>query len=389
MSELERRGWPIALYPLIAQKQPVVHAEARPWVERAHVVPVLSGGVLLANGRALRHDPRRYLSLWGRTLWSNRGSPNFLARALLILPRAFALAQTIQQAGITHMHAHFATHPALMAWLLHQLTGISYSITVHAHDIFVRTTMLDTKVRDAAFVVAISAYNRDHLARVVGPWVTEKTHVVHCGVDPARYTARPAPPAPGERFEIITIGSLQPYKGQRHLIEACAQLRDQNVSFRCRIVGGGEEQARLESQIAESGLTGLVELLGPQPQDEVARLLPTAHCYVQPSIITPSGKMEGIPVALMEAMACSLPVVATAISGIPELVRPGETGFLVPPADAAALAQALRAVHEAPIEAFRIAQAGRGLVLDEFDLHANVAQLAALFATLPPARSPG
>jgi glycosyltransferase involved in cell wall biosynthesis len=284
----------------------------------------------------------------------------------------------MQNEGIQHIHAHYATHPALVAWVINQITGISYSITVHAHDIFVCTAMLETKLRDASFVAAISEFNRSYLNRVVGSWVNDKVYLVHCGIDPTQYQAH-RPERDIARFEIISIGSLQPYKGFPYLIQACAGLRDRAIPFRCRIIGGGELYSRLEDQITQAGLDGQVELLGPLPQEEIYRLLPTADCYVQPSIITPSGKMEGIPVSIMEALACALPVVATSISGIPELVRPEETGYLVDPADSSALADALTDIYHSPDRASKLGQAGRKLVLEEFTLSENVKEMALLF----------
>jgi colanic acid/amylovoran biosynthesis glycosyltransferase len=172
---------------------------------------------------------------------------------------------------------------------------------------------------------------------------------------------------------------LQPYKGQSYLIEACALLRERGLDFRCRIIGGGELTESLTAQIAAAGLEGQVTLTGPQPQQAVAKMLSEADCYVQPSLITQTGKMEGIPVALMEAMACGLPVVATQISGIPELVRPAETGWLVPQKNAAALADAILEVANQPEESRKRAAAGRELVYQEFDLQKNSARLLALF----------
>lgn len=379
MTELERQGWSISLYPLILQKQTVVHTEAQAWIPRAARLPYVSGPVVVSNLATMLGQPLRYVSTNARAISENLTSPKFLARALALWPKAVHAARLMKREGVTHVHAHYATHPAFAAWVIHRLTGLSYSITVHAHDIFVEKTMLGEKLREAAFIAAISNFNREFLAREVGAWVREKTHIVHCGIVPSQYAPRRPPPGPDETFEIITIGSLQAYKGQRYLLEACALLREQGLKFRCRIIGGGELRPELETQLAELKLAGWVKLLGPQPQEEVARLLPTAHCYVQPSIITPSGKMEGIPVSLMEAMSCGLPVVATQLSGVPELVRPGETGTLVPPADARALAEALAQVHAMPVESLRLADAGRELVLREFDLQANVTRLAELF----------
>ena len=380
MNELTRHGADIALYPLILQKQSVVHAEAQQWISEARYVPFFSQAVLMANLRASLSLPR-YLGLWKQTLSENSHRPNFLLRSMALLPKAFQMAELMQQEGITHIHAHYATHPALVAWLIHQITGISYSVTVHAHDIFVRTAMLSTKLRDATFIAAISEFNREYLAHLVGPWARDKTYIVHCGVDSGAYQARTRPLADNERFELINVGSLQPYKGHSYLIQACALLKKQGIPFRCRIIGGGEQNA-LKNLIAQAGLEDVVQLMGPQPQSEVARLLPTAHCYVQPSIITPTGKMEGIPVAIMEAFACGLPVVATSLSGIPEFVRPGHTGYLVPPEDPVALANRLANVYHNPKRAHELAQAGRAFVQEEFELSTNVQRLGTLFEQL-------
>jgi colanic acid/amylovoran biosynthesis glycosyltransferase len=380
MIALEQQGWQIALYPLIVQQQVVVHAEAQDWVKRANRIPWISGAVLAANLRQFIKHPAQYASLWFRMFLGNLPSPKFLARALLIFPKAVLMAERMQAEGVTHIHAHYATHPALAAWIIHNLTGIPYSITVHAHDIYVDQTMLEPKVREAKFVAAISEYNRQFLGKHLGPWAVGKTHIIHCGIQPERYL--PALQKGSGTFEMVSIGSLQPYKGQRYLIEACKILQERGLNFHCRIIGGGELKSELEALIAEKNLGGIVELTGPLPQGTVTEILPQAHCYVQPSIITASGKMEGIPVALMEALACALPVVATDISGISELVRPGQTGWLVPPEDPQALAKALAAVQANREEAERMAQSGRELVLKEFDLSRNVKRLSALFSAI-------
>lgn len=379
MDEIERHDWQVALYPLVKQTQSVVHAEAESWLNRVRHLPFISRAALAANGRSFFQNPFRYLALLFQVVWENIPSPKFLSRALVVFPKAVYAAQLMQKEGVTHIHAHYASHPALFAWIIRQFTGINYSVTVHAHDIFVQTVMLKTKLQDAAFIVAISEYNRRHLARIIGQSMLEKTVVIHCGIVPQNYTPLTKRLQKDERLEIISIGSLQPYKGQRHLIDACARLRDRGIPFRCRIIGEGELRSELESMIAASQLKSQFQLLGSKTQREVAELLAEAHCYVQPSIITSAGKMEGIPVSLMEALACRLPVVATALSGIPELVRPNETGCLVPPGNAEALANAIEDIYSDFEYAVQLAENGRQLVLQEFDLRANVDQLSRLF----------
>jgi colanic acid/amylovoran biosynthesis glycosyltransferase len=379
MIHLETLGWQIELYPLVIQRQEVIHAEARPWLKRAHAVPWLSLGVLKSNLVKMATRPRQYVSLLARVMRENIRSPKFLARALLLFPRAAWMADEFKRQGITHIHAHYASHPALVAWLINQWTGITYSVTVHAHDIFVDKSMLATKLHDSAFISAISEFNRKYLADRFGPWVNEKTQIVRCGIEPTYYQRKQQATSKSSKLEIISVGSLQPYKGHIYLVKACAELLKRGIPFQCRIIGGGDLRSLLERAIQQNQLEGRIELLGPRTQDEVSRLLRTANCYVQPSVVTRTGKMEGIPVALMEAMVTGIPVVATSISGVPELVHPGETGWLVPPEDGMALADALTEIYQNPAEAARRADLGQKWVLEEFELSSNVRKLASLF----------
>jgi glycosyltransferase involved in cell wall biosynthesis len=381
MISLEQLGWQIELYPLVIQRQELIHQEARPWLARAHAVPWISFDVFKANLVRLFRDPRRYLALFLRAVRENLGSPKFLSRTLLLFPRAVWMAERFKADGIDHIHAHYATHPAFVAWLINQITGIAYSITVHAHDIFAEKPMLATKLQDSVFISAISEFNRKYLTDIFGAWVQQKTQVVRCGIDPAYYGKKNGFHTElNGQLEMISVGSLQPYKGHIYLVKACRELHKRGILFRCRIVGAGELHSLLERTIQENQLGGLVELMGPRTQHEVSQLLQTANCYVQPSVVTPSGKMEGIPVALMEAMASGIPVVATSISGIPELVKNGDTGWLVPPENVEALADALEQVYQDPTEAQKRAQSGKKWVLAEFELGANVKKLSSLFA---------
>lgn len=379
MIELERLGWHLALYPLIVENPPVVHEAARPWIDRMHALPVFAPRYLRAVLRQALRRPGRLAGTFARVVAGNLGSPNFLLRALVLFPKSVELAELMLAEGVAHIHAHYATHPALAAWIVHRLAGISYSVTAHAHDIYVRRAMLGTKLRDALFVATISDFNREFIEANAGPGLRQKTFVIHCGVAPESYPLPAAVRDPAGVFEILCIGSLQPYKGLRHLVEACGLLKARGVLFRCRVVGGGGLHGALARQISEADLGHEVLLLGPLPQEQVAALLPTAHCYCQPSVITPSGKMEGIPVAIMEAMASGLPVVATGISGIPELVAHGETGLLVPPGEPAALAAALAALARDPAAAHALGRRGRHAVEAGFTLRENVARLAGLF----------
>jgi colanic acid/amylovoran biosynthesis glycosyltransferase len=376
MNALENLGWDIALYPLISQHQEVIHDEARTWIRRARNLPFISIAAVKTNFKTFFHNPRLYVALLFQVVLENLLNLKFLLRALILFPKAVHMASEMTVEGVEHIHAHYATHPALAAWIIHRLTNLSYSVTVHAHDIFVRQTMLKTKLGEAAFVVPISQFNQQFLEETVGLESRDAMPVIHCGIEPAWYSRNEQDAIRNEIFEIINVGSLQSYKGHMYLLEACLLLKQLGVPFRCRIIGEGKQRINLEDYISKHDLKQQVQLVGALSQADVAEILPSADCYVQPSVIDASGKMEGIPVSLMEAFASGLPVVATDISGISELVQQDKTGFLVPEKDSLALASALQAVHEDLSHARRLANAGFELVSAKFSLSKNVLLLS-------------
>jgi glycosyltransferase involved in cell wall biosynthesis len=377
MLALQQQGVAVEVFPLINERASVMHPEAKPFVERARYQPVLSGAILKSQWRFMRANPKVYFGLWWEVLRGTFGSTNYLVGGLGILPKAVRFAHEMKQLGVTHIHAHFANHPAVAALAVHRLTGIPFSFTVHAHDLYVDQHMLERKVRSAAFVVAISEYNKEFIIRHCGEDVRDKIVVVHCGVDTRLFQPRQKEPGSGP-FTIVCVGSLEEKKGQTYLVEACRLLKARGLDFVCHLIGEGQTRAALDRQIQQAGLAGLVRLEGGKPREEVARMLREADAVALPSIVTKSGKMEGIPVALMEPLACEVPVVSTRISGIPELVEDGVTGLLVPPQDALALADALERLARDPELGRRMGRAGREKVLREFDLADSTTKLARL-----------
>lgn len=375
--ELERGGLTVEIFPLRPRGEPTPHAGAAALAARTHYAGLVTLPTLAAQLHWLRRRPRAYLGAWWRALRGNVRSRGFLARAVVVVPLAARFAREMQRLGVGHVHAHWATHPALAANVVHHLTGLPYSFTAHAHDIYVDRTMLETKVRDASFVVTISDFNRRLLGRLYGDWAAAKTSVVRCGVDLTAFSPRP-PRAPVAPFTISCVAALREKKGQEYLVEACGLLRDEGVEVRCLLVGDGERRPLIEARISELGLDGRVLLLGHRSRDEVSATLKESDAMVLPSVTTGGGDMEGIPVALMEALATRVPVVASALSGIPELVEEGVTGHLVPERDPRALADAIRRIHDDPEGAARMAAAGRERVLDAFDLERNTATLRGL-----------
>jgi colanic acid/amylovoran biosynthesis glycosyltransferase len=237
--------------------------------------------------------------------------------------------------------------------------------------------MLEEKLGHAAAVATISEFNRRQLADLYGDKVASKVHVIRCGVDSTVFASPER--TPSEVLNIVMVASLERRKGHAVLLEACRVLLDEGIAVSATLIGGGEEQAALSRRISELDLASSVTLAGPQPRPFVADALRAADVFVLPSITLESGKMEGIPVALMEAMATGLPVVSTPMSGIPELVTNEVHGLLVGEGDVPALASALRRLHgDAGLRA-RMGDAGRRRVMQDYDLTRNTTRLIELF----------
>lgn len=375
---LEAQGFAVDLYPLLRGETAVVHPEARALTGRARFQPFLSRRIVASNLHFLRRKPRRYLGALGALVAGTLGSWRFLLGGLAIFPKAVHAARLMQEDGVEHVHCHFANHPALAGFIVKRLTGIPFSFTAHAFDIYVDRHMLRAKVEEAAFVTTISEYNRRLIVEECGEEAEAKVAVIHCGVDGEVFRPRQSD-RPGDALSVICVGTLERKKGQSFLIEACEILHCKGIDVSCTIVGEGPERAALERAIEEAGLGGRVVLLGAKSRAEVAALLARSDVLVAPSVSLANGKQEGIPVVLMEGMSCALPVVASEISGIPELVEHERTGLLVPPGDPAALARALERLHRDRGLRRRLGADAREKVRREFDLVANAALLARRF----------
>ena len=404
---LEEQGVDTAIYPLLrgcgtpedperatlfskfrdllrARPATVMHAEAGPLVERAHYTPFLNWAILKSQLWFLWRRPLAYCRALAALVRGTWGSRNYLLGGLAYFPKAVHLAARMQADRVDHIHAHFASHPAAVAFVIHRLTGIPFSFTGHGHDLHVDTHMLREKVAEAAAVITISEYNRELIVAECGEQFREKVHVVHCGVDTRVF--RPASvrdEASRDRpFTIACVGTLYEVKGQRYLIEACRLLLDRGVDFECHFVGDGGDLESLQRQATESGLNGRIRFHGRQTRAAIAERLAGSDVLVAPSVPTACGRREGIPVVLMEAMASGLPVVASRISGIPELVEDEVSGLLVPPRDIPALADALEQLARNPGKRQQLGRAGREKVVTEFDIRRNAALLVRQFAAI-------
>ncbi len=294
------------------------------------------------------------------------------AYALAYLLEALILGDWLQRQGHDHLHIHFGGPVATVGMLTSIAWNIPYSLTVHGPDEFynVEQSYLSKKVERARFVICISDYCRSQIMKVSDPSHWNKLRVVRLGVD-SEVFAPTHSAREGSPLEIICVGRLVPDKGQLVLLRAIAELLDRGYRLRLRLVGDGADRPRLERFIAERGIGASVLLEGARNHEATRTLLAQADIFALASFA------EGVPVALMEAMAMEIPCVSTCVAGVPELIRDGLDGLLVPPSSHHALAAALQRLIDDPGLRRSLAAAGRLRVLEFYDLERNVRVLAA------------
>lgn len=380
INELERHGQPVLLVPLLRTDEQIVHEEARPWIPRALYTPFLSAAIVRSNVTAFLRRPLAYLGLLFRLIALAIVRPSTLIRTLAFFPKSVHLSVVLPARGVKHVHAHFASHATTAAYIISSLSGISYSFTVHGPEVFVHRVLLAEKIRKAKFIRSISVFNKAFLCGLYPALTEDKIAVVPAGVNPDLYAdaATRSQPRNG-RVRLLSIATLTPSHGFPFLVEACARLAKAGLDFECDIVGEGPLRGTTEQWIARRCLSGRIHLVGTKPQQELAHLLAATDIFVLPSIIATDGRMDGIPISLMEAMAAGKPVIASSISGIPELVQEGVSGLLVDSAHTARLAEAVHLLATDPLLRQRLAREAQSRVRSLFDVRRNATALIALF----------
>ncbi len=327
--------------------------------------------LMRSHASALSASPRRYLSALRLALRTSPPGAKALLYQLFYFAEAVVLAGHLKRKGVTHLHNHIATASCTVAMLASAVSGIPFSYTIHGPGIFFEPERwrIDEKTARASFVACISDFCRSQVMMFSAREHWPKLHVVHCGVAPERYDR--AGIRDGGR--LLFVGRLAGVKGLPVLFEALAGLSRPHPDLRVTLIGDGPERAQLEREAAARGLSGIVEFAGYRSQDEVARALQDTDIFVLPSFA------EGVPVVLMEALAARVPVIASRVAGIPELVEDGVSGLLVPPGDAGALAAAIATLADDPARRKRMGEAGRARVIADFNIEREAAWLAELF----------
>ncbi|MFQ5706401.1 MAG: glycosyltransferase family 4 protein [bacterium] len=281
---------------------------------------------------------------------------------------------------INHIHAHFAATATTVAKGISKLTGLPYSFTAHAYDLF-KTSVdrrdFEEKIVWAEFVRTVSQFHLNYINSINGKAATSKIKVLSYGVDTACFRPRQVEREP--QFTILTVANLVPKKGLSVLIEACAILSTQVSNWKAIVVGDGPLRASLERQIDQWQLAKRIALPGAVAHSELCAIYNSCDVFVLPCVKTADGDRDGLPNVLLEAMATGKPVISTPVAGIPELITDGKTGLLVPENNARALSNAIVWLMRNPNKAQEIAQEGRTRVLEEFNLVNTAERLNFLF----------
>lgn len=382
---MERLGAGLEIFSLLPPEPPPHHPMVADVHAPVHSLPVRMRSkfavLARAHGAAIAAAPRAYaMAAWHACLWSLTGVSPFAVWKQFI--RAGFVATSCRAAGIRHIHAHFVNAPAAVAHFASLMTGIPFSMTAHAKDLYLTPKRaICRRAAAAVFVATCTGYNARYLRELLSPKDRSKVRLVYHGIDLSTFAARSNPTVclSGKPLPLVlSVGRLVPKKGHDDLIAACAILRDAGHDFRCVIVGAGPEQANLEALIKRHALAGSVTLMGSMMHAELIALYRQAEIFALAPRIAENGDRDGIPNVIAEAMAIGIPVISTNVSGIPELVRDEFTGILVPPNEPKALAFAIGRLMNDPGRAARLARSARALMEEEFDLWSTTTQLHSL-----------
>ena len=383
---LERLGLDLHIFSLLPPEPGPVHAAVAE--VRAPVVyfptTLLAGALAIfaCHLKLLRAAPHGYWSGLRMAL----GWAVLSRRPLAVVKqfwRAGFIATGCRDAGIVHLHAHFAHQPAAVAALISNMTGIPFSFTAHAKDLYLESrASIRHRAARATFIATCTRYNVRYLSDILPPEAAKKIRVAHHGIDLAAFASPPSTARIDRKRRhiplILSVGRLVPKKGFSDLIAACALLRDRGVPYECTIVGAGPLHGALLKQIDHLGLTGRVHLIGAMAHDRLLSLYREARVFALAPRVAENGDRDGIPNVLVEAMATGVPVVTTNVSGIPELVEHERNGLLVEPHRPHELAGAIRRLLDDAAAAALLADAAARTVAADFDCWKNVHDIAGL-----------
>lgn len=384
---LKRMGLPLDVFSLYGPSKDDLSPEMRSAAEGVERLGVRFTPVAAANvlywWRRNRRLARNVLGTLTLKRWSGfeKTGENFWAFLC-----GFYLSRRFEQLNIDHIHAPWASGPATAAWTASRLTGVPFSFTGRAWDIFTADRGLKDKLAAAAIVRAETRFNVDHMATTLGG-DRRKIHLTYNGVPLTARRAAPAAMTPP--YKLLALGRFVEKKGYEYLLRACRIMLNAGLNIRLALAGDGPLKARLTRLTRKLGIDKTVSFPGFVRYDQVSALFQSADVFLAPSVVAASGDRDGIPTVIMEALMHRVPVIAADVSGIPELIEDEETGLLIPQKDPAAIAAAVARTVGDRDAAIRMAEAGRARVLEMFDPERNHRKVLELYVEHFGARARG
>lgn len=376
IEELRNKKIKVEVFSLKSpNRQEAPHSNTEELIKTTHYYPYLfSLRVWNAFFFYLRTKPITCCNIFSKIFKTHIKNPVLLLKTLFITPKAFAIAGALRELGIARIHAHWATIPTTVAWIISNLNDCPYTFTAHAWDIYQVDTMLEDKLHDAAAIITISDYNKKYLERKFPRIDSEKIKIIHYGLDFKKFSPHYVPQE--KKFTILSIGRLTEKKGFDILIRACKILKEEQIPFLCQIIYvSGNFEKEIFQLYGQLDLNGFVEFIPELSQEDVITHYLSADCFVLPCRIAGSNDRDGIPNVILEALAMELPVVTTPISGIPEVMENDKTGLLVNPENADELAIAIERLYSDKELRRKLGKAGRDFVIQHFEISSNVDRL--------------
>lgn len=337
----------------------------------SYLLPVSVRRFIVGHLRFLLQKPGTYVGTLFELLRSRHPNLNARLKTILHFAEGVYAAELIRQEKCDHIHAHFVDRASSVAFVAGRLLHVPYSVTAHANDIYVKPELLDLKFSQARFVATCTGYNRRHIEKEFH--LNGKLHCLYHGLELEEY--QPQFNASAEMPLITAVGQLKEKKGFTYLLESCHILKENGYNFHCKIIGEGPLRSALEQKIQDLSLEDRVTLCGALPHESVIDQMKSSTMFALPCVTGSDGDRDGIPNAILEAMAMKLPVISTSHSGIPEVITDGANGLLVPPADPKALAQAIARLLDEPQLGRQMGERGRQTVNENFDARRNASRL--------------
>lgn len=372
----------VSVFSLKKPTEEMVQSEALPFlVDTTYSINPLNPVLLWFHCILLFTQPRKYCRILSLLFGGKFTDSTVRLKSLLVFFLSPAFIRAAKKQHIEHVHAHFATYPALLAFIVSLFNDISFSVTAHAHDIYVNKDILRAVIDEVSTLFTISEFNREMILQEYGYENSAKIRVLHCGVnvDKFSFQVEKRPVTRSSNLHLLSIGRLSGIKGFQFLLSGLKHLMDEGIAFHCDIIGDGPLKNSLMTQAAQLGIDTHVSFLGSKTSELIAQYLQKADIFVLACSYDSVEGHDGIPVVFMEAMAHGVPVIGTRLSGIPELIINGKTGLCAEVNDPLSIKDAICSFLDDPEKTAKMRKAARKLIEEEYNIQKISHELRAYF----------